>query len=215
MFWAATFVNTFIFFCVLVKNLQLHIPTCSHMHVRLLLSPEHHEVLHHFFAQVVINSVDLFLSKEVWQVSWQLFRTLEVMTEWLLHNHPVPASTHTGKPIIVVQTTVIRLHKIQSPTPESISTLDAVQWKCFKSDLMCCFFRGNNLSIISNMCCTTCVVQKKQKNKKKRHGSILSIADADVWAGGQIWMDVYEYGCGCVLVLVWVCRCLLVSVFAL
>lgn len=32
--------------------------------VHQALSPEHHEVLHHFFAQIVINSVDLFLSKK-------------------------------------------------------------------------------------------------------------------------------------------------------
>lgn len=56
----ANLINIFIFFCILEKK-----TSHSHMQpVHLLLSPEHHEVLHHFFAQVVINSVDLFLGKE-------------------------------------------------------------------------------------------------------------------------------------------------------
>lgn len=59
-FWKAHLINIFIFFCILggKKTFTLTQP------VQLLFSPEHHEVLHHFFAQVVINSVDLFLSKE-------------------------------------------------------------------------------------------------------------------------------------------------------
>lgn len=61
-----------------------------------VFSPEHHEVLHHFFAQIVIYTVDLFFSEEGGEVSGQLFRALKVMSKRLFYNHPVPASTqHT------------------------------------------------------------------------------------------------------------------------
>lgn len=64
----------------------------------LFSSPEHHEVLHHFLAQIVIYPVDLFFSEEGGQVSGQLLRTLKVMSKWLLYDYPVPASTqHTRK----------------------------------------------------------------------------------------------------------------------
>lgn len=91
--------------------------------VHVLLSPEHHEVLHHFFAEVVINSVDLLFGKEGRQVSGQLFRTLEVMSEWLLHDHPVPASTHTH----TKENRVIWIHDTEGLTLESISILNKEQ----------------------------------------------------------------------------------------
>lgn len=64
------------------------------------LSPEHHEVLHHFFAQIVIYAVDLFFSEEGGEVSGQLLRALKVVSKRLLYDHPGPASTqhtHTQK----------------------------------------------------------------------------------------------------------------------
>ena len=67
-------------------------------YLKVLLSPEHHEVLHHLLAQIVIDAVDLFLSEEGGEVSGQLFRALKVVSKWLLYDHPVPSSTmHTHR----------------------------------------------------------------------------------------------------------------------
>ena len=60
----------------------------------LVYAPEDHEVLHHLLAQVVVYPVDLVLSEEGGEVGGQLLRALQVSSKRLLHNHPVPASTH-------------------------------------------------------------------------------------------------------------------------
>lgn len=56
------------------------------------LLPEHHEVLDHLFAQVVVYAVDLVLCEQGGQMSWQLLWALEVTAKGLLNNYPVPAS---------------------------------------------------------------------------------------------------------------------------
>lgn len=61
----------------------------------MVFSPEHHEVLHHLFAQVVIYTVDLLFSEEGGEVSGQFLRALQVTSKRLLYNHPVPASAQT------------------------------------------------------------------------------------------------------------------------
>lgn len=65
----------------------------------MCVSPEHHQVLHHFLAQVVVNTVDLFFSEEGGEVSGQLLRALQVMSKRLLYNHPVPASAQQNEHI--------------------------------------------------------------------------------------------------------------------
>lgn len=63
---------------------------------RTVFVPEHHEVLHHFFAQVVIDTVDLILTEEGGEVCGQLLWALEVMSKRFLNNHSVPApNQHT------------------------------------------------------------------------------------------------------------------------
>lgn len=54
--------------------------------------PEHHEVLDHFFSQIVVYAVDLVLCEQGRQVGWQLLWALEVTAKRLLNNDPVPAS---------------------------------------------------------------------------------------------------------------------------
>lgn len=54
--------------------------------------PEHHQVLDHLFAQVVVYAVDLVLVEQRGQVGRQLLGALEVAAERLLNYHPVPAS---------------------------------------------------------------------------------------------------------------------------
>lgn len=54
--------------------------------------PEHHEVLDHLLAQVVVYAVDVILSEQWPQMSWQFLRALKVTSKWLLNNHSVPAS---------------------------------------------------------------------------------------------------------------------------
>ena len=58
----------------------------------MLLSPEHHEVLHHLFAQIVVDAIDLFLSEQRRQVRGQLLWALQVVTKRLLHNDPDPTA---------------------------------------------------------------------------------------------------------------------------
>lgn len=55
-------------------------------------APQHHEVLDHLFAQVVVNAVDLVLVEQGGDVVGQLVGALQVPPEWLLHDDAVPAS---------------------------------------------------------------------------------------------------------------------------
>lgn len=77
------------------------IPVVKHLEMYLsTVLPQHHEVLDHLFAQVVVYPVDLVLWEQGGQVGWQLLRALEVTTKRLFNNDPVPAS--------VLQTQLVR-----------------------------------------------------------------------------------------------------------
>lgn len=69
----------------------------------MVFSPEHHEVLYHLLAQIVINTIDLVFREEGGEMSGQLFRALKVVSKRLLYNYPAPASTqHTQKLTLVI-----------------------------------------------------------------------------------------------------------------
>lgn len=85
------------------RTMHLYYFPCKCVHGML---PEHHEVLYHLFAQVVIYTVDLVLLEQGRQMSWQLLWALEVTAKGLLNNDPVPAS--------VLQTQWIRLKQLNS-----------------------------------------------------------------------------------------------------
>lgn len=55
-------------------------------------APQHHEVLDHLFAQVVVDAVDLVLVEQGGDVVGQLVGALQVLPEGLLHDDAVPAS---------------------------------------------------------------------------------------------------------------------------
>lgn len=59
--------------------------------------PQHHEVLDHLLAQIVVDVVDLVLLKQGGNVVGQLVGTLQVPPKRLLHNDTVPAYlAHAG-----------------------------------------------------------------------------------------------------------------------
>ena len=57
---------------------------------RVNTSPEHHEILHHLLAQVMVDPVDFLLFEQSCQVIRQLVGTLQVFTEWFLHHDAGP-----------------------------------------------------------------------------------------------------------------------------
>lgn len=54
--------------------------------------PEHHQVLHHLLAQVVVNAIDLVLFKQCRHVIGQIIGAIQVLAKGLLHNQPIPAT---------------------------------------------------------------------------------------------------------------------------
>lgn len=55
-------------------------------------APQHHEVLDHLLAQVVVDAVDLVLAEQGRDVVGQPIGALQVLPKGLLHNDAVPAS---------------------------------------------------------------------------------------------------------------------------
>ena len=55
-------------------------------------APQHHEVLDHLFAQVVVDAVDLVLAEQGRDVVGQSVRALQVPPKGLLHDDAVPTS---------------------------------------------------------------------------------------------------------------------------
>lgn len=55
-------------------------------------APQHHEVLDHLLAQVVVDAVDLVLAEKGGDVVGEPVGALQVPPEGLLHNDAVPAS---------------------------------------------------------------------------------------------------------------------------
>lgn len=55
-------------------------------------APQHHEVLDHLLAQVVVDAVDLVLAEQGGDVVGQPVGALQVLPKGLLHNDAVPAS---------------------------------------------------------------------------------------------------------------------------
>lgn len=64
-------------------------PCCSGL---ALATPQHHEVLDHLLAQVVVDAVDLVLTEQGGDVVGEVVRALQVPSKGLLHNDTVPAS---------------------------------------------------------------------------------------------------------------------------
>jgi len=56
--------------------------------------PQYHQVLDHFFAEVVVDAVNFFLGEQCRKMSWQFGGWLQVMAKWLLNYEPCPKITN-------------------------------------------------------------------------------------------------------------------------
>ena len=70
-------------------------PTCSPKYeiIRYYHLPEHHEILNHLFAEVVVDAVDLLFPEQVGQVVGQVIGGFQVTSKRFLHNQPRPFAT--------------------------------------------------------------------------------------------------------------------------
>lgn len=54
--------------------------------------PQHHKILHHFFAQVMINAIHRVLREEPCKMIGQFIRALQVFTKRFFNDHSVPTT---------------------------------------------------------------------------------------------------------------------------
>lgn len=62
-------------------------------------SPQTHEILHHFFAKVVINAINLFFSEQGCKVIWKFLWTCTISAKWLFNDYasPTPVNRKSNK----------------------------------------------------------------------------------------------------------------------